>query len=515
MKNKEQQEQFRTYERNGQLVLAINSEILLPENAPVRRASAQLEELDYRRLYEAYSPSGRKSAVDPKVMFKVMAYAYECGIYTTRKMEEACRYRVDFMWLLEDQPVPDHSTIARFRTGRCTEAVEDLFYQYVRYLEALEETDHEAVFIDGTKMESRAGRYTFCWRGSIEKNLAKVKAEIQRLTGLKTRRGLSRRLTRLAGGMEFVSGCGHHKTQEQRDWEHLHGLEKRWAGYEAQLEIMGAGRNSYSRTDTDATFMRMKEDRMRNGQLKPAYNVQIAVNSEYITGVEVFSSRTDYGTLEPFLSELSSFHGRRYEKVVADAGYESLGNYLYLEKTGQKSFIKPQNYEQSRTRKYRSQIGRPENMLYSGESDSYTCAEGRTLSRIYESTDRKGAVTTCYRCEDCTGCTRRAQCCSAKDPESPKEIKVKKALACKRKESLENISTEEGIHLRMCRSVQVEGAFALLKTDFGFRRFLTTGKKNVKTELLFLALAFDLKKNWMKAENYREKTHLSAIRKTA
>lgn len=104
---------------------------MLPENASVRRTSAQLEELEYGKLYEAYSPRGRKSVVDPKVMFKVMAYTYECGIYTTRKIEEACQYRVDFMWLLEYQPVPDHSTFARFRTGRCTEAIEDLFYQYV------------------------------------------------------------------------------------------------------------------------------------------------------------------------------------------------------------------------------------------------------------------------------------------------------------------------------------------------------------------------------------------------
>ena len=515
MKNIEQQEQFRSFERNGQLVLALNSEILLPENAPVRRTSAQLEELDYRKLYEAYSPKGRKSVVDPKVMFKVTAYAYECGIYSTRQMEEACRYRVDFMWLLEDQPVPDHSTFARFRTGRCAEAVEDLFYQYVKYLETLKETDHEAVFIDGTKMESRAGRYTFCWRGSIEKNLAKVKAEVLKQTGLKTLRGLSKRLVKQANGIGFVSGSGRRKTQEQRDWEHLHDLEQKWARYEAQLEIMGTDRNSYSKTDTDATFMRMKEDHMRNGQLKPAYNVQIAVNSEYITGIEVFSNRTDFGTLAPFLEEISSQHGCRYEKVVADAGYESLVNYLYLEKKGQMSFIKPANYEQAKTKKYKLQIGRPENMRYDAGNDSYICAEGRALSRIYESTDRNGVVSTCYRCENCSGCSRRAQCCAAKDPEAPKEIKVKKALSECRKKSLENISTEEGIYLRMCRSIQVEGAFALLKNDFGFRRFLTAGKKNVKTELLFLALAFDLKKNWMKAEAHREGSHLSRIKKTA
>ena len=216
------QDQCTVRERNGQLVIALNNEILLPENAPVRLTSAQLEELDYRELYRAYSPKGRKSKVDPRVLFKVMVYGYQCGIYSSRKLEEACRYRIDFMRLLEDEPVPDHATFARFRTGRCVQAAEDLFYQYVRLLELQGEIDHEAVFIDGTKIESRAGRYTFC----------------------------------------------------------------------------------YSKTDPDATFMRMKDDHMGNGQLKPGYNVQIAVNSEYITGIDIFSNRTDYGTLIPFLRHL-------------------------------------------------------------------------------------------------------------------------------------------------------------------------------------------------------------------
>lgn len=173
--NSKQQDQCTVRERHGQLVFAINSEILLPENAPVRLTSAQLEDLDYEKLYRAYSPRGRKSKVDPRVMFKVMVYGYQCGIYSSRKLEEACKYRIDFKWLLEDREEPDHSTFARFRTGRCGEAVEDLFYQYVKLLEKQEETDHKTVFVDGTKLESRAGRYTFCWRGSVEKQLNRVR----------------------------------------------------------------------------------------------------------------------------------------------------------------------------------------------------------------------------------------------------------------------------------------------------------------------------------------------------
>ena len=513
MKDNHKQDQCSVKERNGQLVLALNNEILLPENASVRLTSAQLEELDYRKLYRAYSPKGRKSKVDPRVMFKVMVYGYQCGIYSSRKLEEACRYRIDFMWLLEEEPVPDHATIARFRTGRCAEAVEDLFYQYISKLEEWGAVDHQTVFIDGTKIESRAGRYTFCWRKTVEKQLAKVR-ESAKTAGFGTLKSLQTYLEQEKTSICFAHGIGHRKTAEQKAWEALDGLRQRWEKYETALAIMGEGRNSYSKTDHDATFMRMKEDHMRNGQLKPGYNVQAAVNSEFITGIDVFSNRTDVGTLIPFLRTMQRWHGRKYEEITADAGYESLDNYLYLEENGQLSFIKPTNYEQQKTKKFKQQIGRFENMDYDAELDCFTCAQGRALYLRRESTElRYGqAVTTAwYRCEDCKACPNREACCKAKDHDKPKEVMLRKTFWEKRAVSQKNILTEHGIQLRMNRSIQAEGTFGLLKNDFGFRRFLTRGKTNVRTELFFLALAFNLKKYWMKQKQGRLQEHFSKI----
>ena len=456
------QDQFKVSERNGQLVFALNSEKIIPENAPVRLASAMLEELDYEKLYGAYSPLGRKSAADPRVLFKVLVFGYMCGIYSSRKLEEACRYRIDFMWLLEDGKAPDHSTLARFRTGRCSGIIEDLFYQFVRKLEEMGEVDHRTVFIDGTKLESCAGRYTFVWRGTAEKQLAKLCA--------------------------------------------------RWAKYEEQLKIMGEGRNSCSKTDPDATFMRLKEDHMRNGQLKPAYNMQVAVNSEYITGAELFTDRNDVKTLKPMLQRMEQFHRARYEEVTADAGYESLENYLYLESTGQLCFIKPTNYDKRNTKRFKAQIGRIENMRYDGEEDCYYCAENRRLPLRRECTqlvDGRWQTEAWYRCESCTDCPKRTKCCQAKDPEQAKTLHVKRDFWELRAQATENITSPRGIHLRQCRSIQAEGAFALLKNDFGFRRFLTRGRANVRTEMFLLALAFDLKKYWMKREQGRLQTRVS------
>ena len=472
---------------------------MLPEDAPVRLTNAQLEELDYRKLYAAYSSRGRKSVTDPRVLFKILVYGYQCGIYTTRKLEEACRYRIDFKWLLWDEPVPDHSTISRFRTGRSAEAVEDLFYQYVRYLEEQGETDHETVFIDGTKLESRAGRYTFVWRKSVEKQIAKVKEKVLSTASLTSLEALEQRLAEMEAEISFVHGPGRRKSDAQKEWEALDGLRRKWWDYEEKLSIMGKDRNSYSKTDPDATFMRMKED---------------GVNSEYITGIEVFSNRTDYGTMVPFMKTMQQKHGKKYKSATADAGYERFNNYLYLEANGQLSFIKPANYEQQKSSSFKKQIGRMENMSYDAEEDSYTCAQGRKLSLCRECTELqngKYVTTAWYRCESCSGCPVRDKCCQAKNADQAKELRVNKTLQELRKASLKNITSDYGIYLRQCRSIQVEGTFGLLKNDFGFRRFLTRGRKNIRTELFFLALAFDLKKLWMKRDKGRLRTHLSEI----
>ena len=502
-------------------------EIQIPEDDPVRMASAQLVKLDYRELYRAYSSLGRISAAEPRIIFEVLVYGYMCGIYSTRKLEEACRKRVDFMWLLQGEAVPDYSTFARFRSGRTKDAVEDLFYQYVCKLEEMDETEHDEVFIDGTKIESMANCYTFIWRKTTEKHLAKVKEQVrQEFVEREICGNLTLKKLRLLAesekaacekfGIEFVHGAGHRKPPEQRAYEKLHDLLKKWEEYEKKLFTMGNTRNSYSKTDPDATFMHMKEDHMRNGQLKPGYNVQIAVNSEYITGVAAFSNRTESGTLQPFLRQLEREHRQKYRTVVADAGYESLNNYLYLEGNEQISFIKPINYEAQKSKKFKAQIGRRENMQYKEQEDCYICAEGRTLHFRRESTqlDRQGRFKTMafYRCENCTDCQNRAECCKAKN-DLPKEIKVSTELLRLSKQSQENITTPQGILLRINRSIQVEGAFGVLKSDRKFKRFLMRGRTNISTELYLLCLAFDLRKLWSKCNTGRLKTHLFAVQK--
>lgn len=516
---------------NYQLVLPFNLEVLIPEDDSVRLLSHILEGLNYEQLYKAYSSTGRKPAVEPKILFKILAYAYMNNIYSSRKIESACKRDINFMWLLEGHKAPDHSTIARFRKDYLGKAVEDLFYQLVRYLHDIDEISIKNLFVDGSKIEANANRYTFVWRKVVSKNENKMFAKIQtcieeiNLTYLTSfqvaKESVLQDLTpvltyleekRQQDNIEFVQGSGKRKTKLQKLTEQLREFYDRQIKYDLHHQLF-KGRNSYSKTDPDATFMHMKDDHMRNAQLKPAYNVQIGVENEYITAVGIFQDRTDSTTLIPFLENLETKIKARYQNIVADAGYESEENYLYLEEKGQTCYIKPQTYEQWKKRNFKKDIRKRENMIYNAELDEYTCHYGKQLKPI--GLTHRTSVTgyrselTVYECEDCYGCPVKAQCTKAK---GNRRMLVSKKLVEKRQRAYENITTEEGILLRVNRSIQVEGAFGVLKNDYNFNRFLTRGKHNVFTEFILLCFGYNVNKLHAKIQQDRIGTSLHLLK---
>jgi len=500
-----------------QLVLPIATEILIPANDSVRLLSQLLEELDYRKLYKAYSHQGRNPVVSPKNLFKVLVYGYMSDIITSRGLERACRRDINFIWLLEGQKAPDHNTIARFRSGRVKEAVEDLFYQFVQKLHQMGEVSFENIFIDGTKIEACANKYSFVWKKATTKNEFRLQLKIRKLletigypqddahVSIKTMGDILSELLKKkeAEGIEFVQGKGRRKTQLQRDIETLESyisLQQKYDRYNSLFD----GRNSFSKTDTDATFMHMKEDHMRNSQLKPGYNVQIGVEAEYIVGVDISSQRSDQWTLIPFLEKMRKAYPTQFKNVIADAGYESEENYIYLKDKGYISYIKPQNYEQMKTGKKSKSIGKPEYMEYDPECDTYKCVAGRLLRPIGKG-KRKSASgyvsdLTYYECETCENCTIKDKCTKST---GNKRMKISHVFNRLRAESTANIKTSQGILLRMNRSIQVEGVFGSIKEDHGFRRFLLRGKKNVFCEFLLMSLGHNISKLHNKIQSGR------------
>jgi hypothetical protein len=265
----------------------------------------------------------------------------------------------------------------------------------------------------------------------------------------------------------------------------------------------------------------MKEDAMGNGQLKPAYNLQHGVDSEYITWLTIGPQPADTTTLISFLKDAEKHLKFKYKNITADAGYESEENYLFLESNGQLSYIKPANYELSKTRKYKNDIGKIENMAYDQESDSYTCRNGQKLEadHIRHAKSKTGYVSekTIYKCENCSGCPYKSECikgnhCKTPIEERTKMLQISKTFLKQREKDLERILSEEGILFRINRSIQAEGSFGDLKQDMQFRRYLSKGISNVLAESTLLAMARNINKLHNKIQNGRTGTHLFPVK---
>ena len=513
-------------------------EILIPADDPVRLLSAFVEGMELSDLYQTYGKI-KKNQVTPRQLFKIIVYASMNRIYSSRDIETACRRDINFMYLLEGKPAPDHATFARFVSLHFAQCSKKTLAEVSKLLYSLGEISGKTVFIDGTKIESAANKYTFVWKKAVTKNQAKLFGKILSLVeecetlyglhiihhgkvSLHTLKRLRKKLYRIRReeGIVFVHGSGKRKTRLQKSIETLETYLDKLKEYNHKLHICGE-RNSYSKTDPDATFMRMKEDAMQNGQLKPAYNLQHGVDSEYITWLDLSSRPTDTRTLIPFLKEMGKHLPFKYQEVVADAGYESEENYLFLEENGQLSYIKPQNYEILKTRKYRQDIGRMENMAYNEQADCYYCKNGRMLTVQYEKKKKTASgyrrTVTVYRSNDCGGCPYKTECikgnnCKIPMEERQKVLYVSKKLKEKRQETLERITSEYGTQLRMNRSIQVEGSFADIKEDMGFRRYQYRGKANVTAQSILLAIGYNIRKLHHKIQAGRTGRHLFPLK---
>ena len=405
--------------------------------------------------------------------------------------------------------------------------------QMTKLLMELEQVTTSEVFIDGTKIESAANRYTFVWRKAVTKHQARFLQKTALLVGdiiqrqeLKPlwqkqvkKKHVKKILKKLRAkaneeSLEFVSGRGHIKTQLQRDIEALEAALEKLKEYEKKLHIC-ADRGSYAKTDPDATFMHMKDDHMRNGQLKPAYNIQHAVNSGFIVAAGIFPNPTDVMTLKPFLNQMEDDLSFAFERIVCDAGYESEENLSFLRAKGIEAYIKPANYEQIGTKKFAKEIGRKENMRYDKEQDCYLCHNGKEIkrsgSRRVKTASGYIREETQYACSECGGCPYKEKCMSGKNWKKPLEERYKKLTVSRlfeelREEEYRRSNSEEGKKLRMNRSIQAEGGFADIKGDSGFTRFLCKGNENVFAEYILYAMAHNL--GWLHSRIQNDKLDL-------
>lgn len=488
-----------------QLKLNFNTEVYIQDDIKLRLVKNIIERIDLTELKKVYSSFGRKPTVNPVTMLEIIIFCYSEGIFSSREIEKSCKYDLRIKYLLDGQNPPDHSTINRFRQ-KIINLTPNLLSQIVEILIEEKQIDLSSIYIDGTKIEAYANRYSFVWRGSIEKWQEKLRIRIIKHFDLNKDLTPSQVLEVVKivfnqvskeckeKKISFVYGQGKRKHQLQRDYEQLKDWKNKLETYQKHLKIMGNYRNSYSKTDHDATFMRMKEDHMRNGQLKPAYNIQLASASGFIIGENVSHHPSDMYTLKPFLTKLLKIYPKKLDKIVADAGYESEENYVYLSEHNLRSYIKPSNYEKSKTRKYKKEQEFRQSLIYDESQDKYISPEGKIFVRCKDKYDTKKSgyvsMSKVYRCFDWN-----------KDDKKTKGIYISETFQKHRKESLENIISEQGIEERLNRSIQAEGAFSKIKSGLNYNRFRHRGKENIISEICLLSIALNLNKLASKIEN--------------
>jgi transposase len=497
---------FKPYTQSQPSLLPPSLEELVPENHPARVVSSVVDSLDLSVLYSAYEGGGA-SSYHPSMLLKVVVYSYLRNLYSSRKMEEALGENVHFMWLSGNSR-PDHNTLARFRSGPLKKGLREVFTQVVLLLSESGLVSLEESFVDGTKLEASAGRYTFVWGKSIRTNKAKMLARLNELLAYADEVLESEEKTPAVTFEEIspakvkaVAASLNERLKDQivpkETRAKLKQVQKeypeRLARYEEQEKIL-AGRGSYSKTDPDATFMRMKEDPMGNGQLKPGYNLQISTENQFVTHFSVHPNPTDTLTLVPHLEGEREELGALPKNLTADAGYGSEENYAFLESQNVEAYVKHSRFH----REQQGKLSRFDSTTWPHdlETDTLTCPAGQTLTRTstWEGRSPRGYPQTLaiYRAWGCAECPLRKACYQSE--EENREVQLNHRLNAYRKKAGELLGSEEGIARRKRRCCEVETVFGQLKANKGFRRLLLRGKEKVHTELGLLLLSHNLAK---------------------
>lgn len=504
----------KSYNNNDRLFFLLNPNEDISENDPVRIVDAVVESLDLSEFKKLYREKGR-CAYHPKMMLKIILYAYMNNIYSCRKIEKAVQRDIHYIWLAA-QERPDFVTINRFR-NRVKSGINNIFTQTVLVLAERGFITLDVEYIDGTKIESKANKYTFVWRKTVEKNRAKLQEKIRVLLGRIddviaqdkaaesdkvefTPETLTSLISDLQDSLaaESEPSGKEQKKQMREKKKQIKELEKhrdKLNEYDGRLEQMG-DRNSMSKTDPDATFMRMKEDAMNNGQTKPGYNLQISAENQFITDFALFPNPTDTLTLIPFFNSFLDRYGHLPSVAVADSGYGSEENYRFMYEAGMEAYVKYNRFHLEQRPRYKPNPFHHDNFHYNADEDYYVCPMGQHMTRIGTAHSKTASgyrsENARYRAQNCKGCPLRCMCYKAKGDR--RIIEVNHRLNKYKKKARELLTSEDGLQHRGRRCIEPEAVFGQMKFNMAYRRFRHFGKDKVTMDFAFFAIAFNIKK---------------------
>lgn len=508
---------FKPVMQHQMMLLPPDISDLIPKKAMVRIVDTLVDSLDRKIFTELYSGGGT-SAYDPSMLLKVILYSYAKGIYSSRKIAQATNEDINLMWLTGMHPLR-HNTINRFRSERIRLVFEQVFTSVILTLSDCGMVNLDNYFLDGTKLEANANKFTFVWAKSTDRYTEKLQAKIhahlkaidelndeeekltpdepQQIDTDKIREVAEKinqrlRTQKKKSDKEKIKELKH--TQKMIEKDFLPRMEK----YERQKKVL-ANRNSYSKTDHDATFMRMKDDYMGNGQLKAGYNIQIGTSDQFIICSTVHRRPGDTACTIPHLKHLEDEFGKLPENIVADAGYGSEENYTYLNGKGVNAYVKHSEFfREIKNRKCRDDPFRIANWPFDDKSDSYTCPEGRRLvfERVRDSVSDLGFHTSFreYRCIDCSNCTGKHKCMKNPNSSYQKVIRINSKLRKYKEKASELLCSETKTKLRKKRAVDVETVFGDIKRNMLFTRFSLRSIEKVELEFRLIAMGHNIRK---------------------
>jgi transposase len=485
-----------------QLILPLDCAVLIEENDPIRSFCELLEGVNLKAFVKKYT-KGRHDYED-LTLIRILLFAYMNQITSLRDIEAACRNDIRFIWLGQGIR-PSHMTFQRLIRERLAGRFEELFLEINRHLIAQEAIKTDILYIDGTKFEANATKNSFVWKKAVLRYQDKLYLKITNFyasLGLETQATYSSEdLLPLKTALlkdclnhkiVFVSGIGKPRTTLQKHYDTVKNYHEKLSLYEKHLGICQK-RNSYSKSDHDATFMHMKEDYyMRTGIFKAGYNVQLGVSDEYVLMAKTYPNPTDTLTFIPFMESFKKAYGFYPKTPVADAGYGSYDNYLYC-LTHDLELVQKYNYYEAEKRT------KQDKLIYQAKSmrqadGSFRCPLGKAF--VFESFELKQQgpypkLLHRLKCEDCTNCPVASDC---KKGQGNRQLEINPVLFELQDIAKSNLDSPRGIQLRVNRSIQSESTFGILKHNWGKQRFTRRGKENVENELYLLIIGFNLMK---------------------
>lgn len=499
---------FKDYSLGQTLLLPPSLDDLIDGNHPVRIVNRVIDQVEIDPLIEKFKGGGT-SSYHPRMLLKVIVFAYLSNTYSSRRMEAALKENIYFMWI-SGMSQPDHNTLNRFRSERLKGVLKQVFGKVVELLVEQGLVTLKEVYIDGTKIESKANRYTFVWGKAIKRNKEKIQKQLEELWAYTLQLAQEELKDptpttfdqidpqKVTETINKINEALKDKPVSKKVSQKLKYAKKTWPAnlqkYDQQEKIL-QGRNSFSKTDPDATFMRMKEDHMRNGQLKPGYNLQIATQHQFILHYTIHQNPTDTKTLPSHLKQFNTLYGQMPHTVTADAGYGSEQNYQFLEENFIRAFVKDPYFDKEQHDDSGKNPFSQDKLYYNEQKDCYYCPMGQPMRRIGNrkttGSDGYTQMYARYQAINCQGCPLRGMC---HDRPENRIIEVNQHLKSLKENARALLRSEEGIRYRKTRCADVEPVFGNIKCNKGFKRFMLKGCEKVEIEAGLLSLAHNLKK---------------------